>query len=227
MNKIETFEQFLSGQSGQISFVGFLINLVLTAVLTFLLSELYTRYGRSLSNRKLFAQNFMVLALTTMIIITIIKSSLALSLGLVGALSIIRFRSAIKEPEELTYVFVCISIGLGMGASQGLITITGFLFVAGLVILRSKNKQVQDNHNLHLTVSANNTEAVSLDKIVKTLGDNSLALDLKRIDENKDMLEVAFLVEFKDFAQLESAKSSLRSMSESVSVSFMDNKGVI
>ena len=227
MNKIETFQQFLSTQSGQISFVGFIINLVLTAILTFCLSELYIRYGRSLSNRKLFAQNFMVLALTTMIIITIIKSSLALSLGLVGALSIIRFRSAIKEPEELTYVFVCIAIGLGMGASQGLITIAGFIFVAGIVILRSKNKQVEGNHNLHLTVSATNDENVSLDKIVKTVESNSLALDLKRFDENKEMLEVAFLVEFSDFNQLETAKSSLRAMNDSVTVSFMDNKGVI
>ena len=49
------------------------------------------------------SQKFFVLSLTTMIIITIVKSSLALSLGLVGALSIVRFRTAIKEPEELAY----------------------------------------------------------------------------------------------------------------------------
>ena len=57
-----------------------------------------------------------LITMTTMLIISIVKSSLALSLGLVGALSVIRFRAAIKEPEELTYLFLTIAIGLGFGA---------------------------------------------------------------------------------------------------------------
>ena len=69
-----------------------------------------------LSNRKIFSKNFFIITTTTMLIITVVKSSLALSLGLVGALSIIRFRAAIKEPEELGYLFLTISIGLGCGA---------------------------------------------------------------------------------------------------------------
>jgi len=48
--------------------------------------------------------------MTTMLVISIVKSSLALSLGLVGALSIVRFRSAIKEPEELVYIFLSMAI---------------------------------------------------------------------------------------------------------------------
>ena len=57
------------------------------------------------------------------LIISIVKSSLALSLGLVGALSIVRFRAAIKEPEELVYLFFVISIGLSNGANQFLLSI--------------------------------------------------------------------------------------------------------
>ena len=44
-------------------------------------------------------------------------------IGFVGALSIVRFRSAIKDPEELTYLFLNIAIGLGLGANQPLVTI--------------------------------------------------------------------------------------------------------
>ncbi|HAE74801.1 MAG TPA: DUF4956 domain-containing protein, partial [Alphaproteobacteria bacterium] len=62
--------------------------------------------------------------------ITIVKSSLALSLGLVGALSIVRFRTPIKEPEELAYLFIAIAMGLGLGADQTLPTV-----LASLVIL--------------------------------------------------------------------------------------------
>jgi hypothetical protein len=63
----------------------------------------------------------MMITMTTMLIITIVKASLALSLGLVGALSIVRFRAAIKEPEELAYLFLAIAIGLDFGAGQRVI----------------------------------------------------------------------------------------------------------
>ncbi len=56
-----------------------------------------------------------MLTVITLLVISIVKSSLALSLGLVGALSIVRFRTAIKDPEELIYLFFSIAIGLGMG----------------------------------------------------------------------------------------------------------------
>jgi len=51
--------------------------------------------------------------MTTIFISTVVESSLALTLGLVGALSIVRFRTAVKEPEELSYMFLAITIGLG------------------------------------------------------------------------------------------------------------------
>jgi hypothetical protein len=120
---IPTFEEFLATQSPHIPLGDFAVNIVLAAVLSFILGQVYIYYGSTLSNRRMFARNFMMLAMTTMLIITVVKSSLALSLGLVGALSIIRFRAAIKEPEELAYIFLVISIGLGLGADQRLITI--------------------------------------------------------------------------------------------------------
>ena len=106
----------------------FFINLLLCAIFSHILSFIYQKYGDSLSNRVIFSRNFIPLALTTSIII-MVKSSLALSLGLVGALSIIRFRSAIKEPEELSYLFMSIALGLGFGANQVFITSVGFLVI--------------------------------------------------------------------------------------------------
>ena len=134
----ETFEEFLAATSAQIPVTWFIINLLLTAVLAIVLNHIYVRYGTSLSNRRLFGRNFLLLTMTTMLIISIVKSSLALSLGLVGALSIIRFRAAIKEPEELSYLFLAIGIGLGFGANQGLITCIAFIIISVIVILINK-----------------------------------------------------------------------------------------
>ena len=110
---------FLGNPGAFVSMPGFALNLLLAAVLAFLLGQAYMRFGQALSNRKIFARNFLILTLTTTLIISIIKSYVALSLGLVGALSIVRFRAAIKEPEELAYLFLAISIGLGLGAAAG------------------------------------------------------------------------------------------------------------
>ena len=67
--------------------------------------------------------------------ITVIKFSLALSLGLVGALSIVRFRAAIKEPEELIYLFLIIGIGLAAGANQFLVAIIATVFISLILVL--------------------------------------------------------------------------------------------
>ena len=114
MGKIKTFEEFLTTQSVKVPVGGLAFNLLLAAVLSLILGFVYARYGNSLSNRRAFARNFILVTMTTMLIITVVKSSLALSLGLVGALSIVRFRAAIKEPEELSYMFLAIAIGLGL-----------------------------------------------------------------------------------------------------------------
>ena len=86
---MNSIEKYISAQNVAIPLFEYVINLVLTVLLSFLLSYLFTRYGRTLSNREMFGKNFVLLSTATMIVITIVKSSLALSLGLVGALSIV------------------------------------------------------------------------------------------------------------------------------------------
>ena len=82
-----------------------------------------------------------------------VKSSLALSLGLVGALSIVRFRAAIKDPEELVYLFLCIAIGLALGAEQPLLAIAlagvSTVFIVGM----SFSVRTQRQQRLLLTIT--------------------------------------------------------------------------
>ena len=119
---------FFANQSVQIDLGNFIISLIVASILSLLIQFFYIKFSSTLSNRIHFSKNFIVLGVTTAIIIMIVKNSLALSLGLVGALSIVRFRAAIKEPEELIYLFLIIATGLGCGAGQIKITIVGVLF---------------------------------------------------------------------------------------------------
>jgi len=223
----QSFDEFLAASRMQIPVLGFITNLILTAVLALILSSIYVRYGNSLSNRRLFSRNFLMITMTTMLIISIVKSSLALSLGLVGALSIIRFRAAIKEPEELAYLFLAISIGLGFGANQGAITIVAFAIITVITVLVGKfSHKTYENQNLNLTVISYNPPKIGVDKIVDTLSGYCSAISLRRLDETKEIVEASFLVEFHNFEQLNKAKIALQEIDDSLKFSFLDSKGM-
>ena len=222
-----TFEEFLASSQAQIPVFWFIINLIITGILAFILSHIYVIYGNSLSNRKKFSRTFFLIAMTTMLIITIVKSSLALSLGLVGALSIIRFRAAIKEPEELAYLFIAISIGLGFGANQGVVTCLAFVTIILTIIFNSKFLAIEDDHsNLHLSIISKNPKDIILNDIIDVLKKYCVSVNLKRLDESAEVIEVAFSVDFDDFSLLNKVKIELQKLDNTLKITLLDNKAI-
>lgn len=205
---------------------GFVLSLGLAALLGTLLGQAYIRFGQSLSNLRLFARNFLLLAVTTTLIISIIKSSLALSLGLVGALSIVRFRAAIKEPEELAFLFLAISVGLGLGAGQALVTVVALGVILGLIALRSFLHRRPDQPNLYLTVTAAAPTKLSARQMLEALAAAGARASLKRLDETPETIEAAFLVDFEDVSRLEKFTQWLRAASPTARVSCLDDRGL-
>lgn len=223
MNEVKAFlTDNLSGFSPK-AIPGFIFSFIVCAVLAFILSKFYVLYGNALSNRKAFARNFIVLAITTMFIISVVKSSLALSLGLVGALSIVRFRAAIKEPEELTYLFLTIAIGLGCGAGLTVLTVIAFIGFVLVIWFTNRYQKSVESQNLYLTISSNNPVSIDLKIIVEILKKYCSGIKLKRSDETDAAIEASFFVEFDDFEKLEQAKNDLKNIHSSISISFMDN----
>jgi uncharacterized membrane protein YhiD involved in acid resistance len=226
MGRSQTFQDFLTGNAPQISAGTFLIDLLLAGVLSFLLGLFYVHFGRALSNRTTLGRNFVMIGMTTMVIISVVKSSLALSLGLVGALSIVRFRTAIKEPEELAYLFLTIAIGLGLGAGQRLITLLAFVIILAVLWLRSLKRESEGNKNLFLTVASEGNRKIQLDEIVKLLEPHCRQLRLKRFDESNGSVEALFEVDFDDYERLERATHDLRERNGSVRLSFLQTDGI-
>lgn len=115
---------------------------------------LFRRFSATPSDSDSVTRVFPLLTLVTTGVIAVVKSSLALSLGLVGALSIVRFRAAIKEPEELVYLFLCIAVGLSLGSEQPWIAVAivavATVFIVGMSWFgRSRRRQ-----SLMLTITA-------------------------------------------------------------------------
>ena len=223
-NRWNLFQKFLITQEQQISINEFLLNSLVVIVLSIILEYTYIKCARTISNRRQFAGVFLLIAFTTMLIISIVKSSLALSLGLVGALSIVRFRAAIKEPEELVYLFFAIAIGLGLGANQTIIVIAAFV-VAMLILwvrhfLKAKRTPYQ---NLYLNFSAASGEA-KLEDIIATVKEVFGKYYLKRYDENESLIEASFSVDSPNPENLGKFKSRVEKFGKSVKVSFVESK---
>ena len=226
MTKTEIMQKFVETQSVQAPLFTFIVGFFITALLAWLLGYIYVKYGKSISNRRMFARNFLLVSLTTMFIITVVKSSLALSLGLVGALSIIRFRTAIKEPEELAYLFMAISMGLGMGADQWIVTLVASLALMFVIFLKHKTSKTKDYPNLYLSIASDKTNAVSLTAITDVLRKYAIDLSLKRYDETKEKIEVAYLLNFIDFEKMNQSKKELLVLNDSLKITFLDNRGI-
>ena len=193
----------LSTQNLQVNLENFVIGLLLSIFLAFLVQQTYIKLSTSLSNKKEFSKNFLILAATTTIIITIVKSSLALSLGLVGALSIVRFRAAIKEPEELVYLFLLIAIGLGCGAGQFLIISIGVTIILTLIYFYSRLKFKNDVRNLeklNLSVLYNyKTTEEDIEKLKNLIIENSKFVKLISLSKTETDTTVNFQIQIDEF----------------------------
>ncbi len=210
MNSLQDFNQFLSSETGTINLFVLLSNVVLAAILAAILSWFYISYGASQSNRHSLANVFVLLAVTTTLVITVVKSSLALSLGLVGALSIVRFRAAIKEPEELAFLFLSIAIGLGFGADQRLVTVTAFfLALLCFVAYRRTVKKNDRTWNFYLTASGAVGDSFDIDNLAEMLKAKCNAVSLKRYDQGDGHAEAVFYVEFRNYEAFTEIKNRL------------------
>ena len=155
-----------------LSIQSILLSLLVSFICALVIRESYINFGKSLNNREYFANNFILLAVTTTIVITVVKFSFALSLGLVGALSIVRFRAAIKEPEVLVYLFLVITLGICSGADQYAAAI--ILAIFSYIFMLFHNKRTKS-----LNKFLSNIIEVSIEKNTLTKNINKLQLFLE------------------------------------------------
>lgn len=229
MENITNLESYFATSYETIVFTNFILNFVICAVLALTLKFIYVYFGSSLTDRKNFSRIFILLSLTTMLVITIIKSSFALSLGLVGALSVIRYRGAIKEPEELTYLFLCIAIGLGTGANQVLITIIAFILITFIIIFQKKilsTKLVKDN-NTHILTIAINEDKLDIEYFTNILEKNTNNLRLKKYEKYENYFELIFHIQLDKVSNMSLITNEVQNSYPNARLNFLDTKSFL
>ena len=208
--------------------VSLLINLGIGVPLALLLSWHFSRFGSSHSNREEFAGVFPFILLTTTLIITVVKSSLALSLGLVGALSIVRFRTPIKEPEELAYLFLAIAMGLGLGADQWAATVVAGVSILGVMSVIKYARRRQEKTKLYLSIDLAGESGGEhrIESLNEVIGRHVALSDLRRVDARAGNLEATYFVDLDGTGRVSDLIDDLNRSFPGIGVSFIDQSRI-
>jgi uncharacterized membrane protein YhiD involved in acid resistance len=222
----------LINSTDEISITTTVLSLIIGVLLSIAIRWHFRNYGSTLSNREEFSQVFPFILLTTLLIITVVKSSIALSLGLVGALSIVRFRTPIKEPEELAYLFISIAAGLGLGAGQIKLTVVSIITILlFMMILRIKWKKDDiTGKNLFISIDIAHPDQFNKDEILshinQILEKYARTSDIRRFDIRQESLEIVYLVDLNDIEVLSSIVKSIQSEYSDAGVTFIDQNNL-
>lgn len=120
---------YLQNLSDSLSIQNIFLNFLVAMALGLLIyiSYKYSHSGAMYSAR--FNTSLVMLTIVTTLVMAVIGNNISLSLGMVGALSIVRFRTAIKDPRDTTYIFWCIAVGICCGVSEYIIALIGSMFI--------------------------------------------------------------------------------------------------
>ena len=204
-------------------FFAIMVAFAACVAMSFIVREFYIRRSFSLTGKSHIGSILPILSAVIFMVILVVKSSLALSLGLVGALSIVRFRTPIKEPEELVYLFLAIALGLGYGA--GYVYQTTVL--TSLILLMNyfwlSNRKVAKNSEYNLVIKWTD-ETVSFEKIYEVMSKFSKSLKLVRLELGNHSNTAVMLIVQNDDINFDMVTSALKEFDPTLSLSFYEAK---
>ena len=232
-SELKSLENFLLNSAPDISYTNFVFAILISAFLAFLVKIAYIRISRTLNDREYFSDTFIPLAIITTLVITVVKFSLALSLGLVGALSIVRFRAAIKEPEELVYLFFIIGIGLANGANQFLVSIICTFFIILILFIKkyfdnNKNAKNLSDSSVNVLQIEISDKGKGIEEIIKALKTKTLYLKLKSFRIEKEVSQYVFWFDVKknDINNFIKITENLKKEQENISIHVYSRTGI-
>ncbi len=139
------------------SFLDMAIAMALAFAVGLFIMMVYQKTFKGVMYSRTFCVSLLAMTLITTLIILAVTSNVVLSLGMVGALSIVRFRSAVKEPLDIAFIFWSISVGIVLGAGLLPLAVIGSAFI-GIVLLVFVNKDIKEQPYI-MIISAEDEKA--------------------------------------------------------------------
>lgn len=141
--------------------------LLSTCVIALYIFLVYRMITRKTFYSKSFNISLAALSLITAIVILTVQSNIVLSLGMVGALSIVRFRTAIKDPMDLVFLFWAISVGIACGAGMLEIAVIGSFVLTALIFVLDRLPMAKAAMILVISAQAGKERTAQITELVK------------------------------------------------------------
>lgn len=187
----EIFKNNFLEQMSEFSLIDSMIALIAAFLLGLLIYTLYKRTFKGVMYSESFNLSLILLTLLTTFIILAVTSNVVLSLGMVGALSIVRFRTAIKDPLDLVYLFWAIGGGIVVGAGMIPLALIGSIFIALILWIKST---VSIKNQPYLIIIHSNEEKAEV-KAQSILFNRSNKIRLKSKTINKQETELIYEIQ--------------------------------
>ena len=213
----------LSPNLSQLELMPTLFSFAVCVIMSFIVRDVYLKRSFSLTGKSHVGSIIPILSAVVFLVIVVVKSSLALSLGLVGALSIVRFRTPIKEPEELVYLFLAISIGLGYAAGHILITTVLSLSILFIIYFWLSNRTISKTSEYNLVVDWSNRK-LSFEEIHQKISSFSQNTKLIRLDTSSSESTAVLLVVPDENSFIDLITDELHKLDREISISFFEAK---
>ncbi len=177
--------------SGSLSVRSIILNFVAACILGGIIFISYKiSHSGAVYSRK-FNVSLVMLTLVTTLVMNVIGNNIALSLGMVGALSIVRFRTAIKDARDTAYIFWAIAVGITCGVSDYLIAFIGSCVIFGFLVLFGV---VRDNNRIMIVIKADSEKAEEISKDITSYFEGKAVTKLENINAEKKQAELIYEV---------------------------------
>ncbi len=179
-----------------ISISQIVVNLIIAFLCGLIISVFYRITYKGPGYLNSFVNSLVILSVITAIVIMLIGNNLARAFGLVGAMSIIRFRTAVKETQDIIFIFFSLTIGMAVGVGLHLLAIFGTFFVGFITIILTKsNFFTPKTKDYLLQIKVDSDSDLNLEEIILMHCKRAKLINLKSIDKSLD--EYSFYVGFK------------------------------
>ena len=190
----DVFKSSFLSNINSFSTLDVLLALGLAFVIGLFIFLIYKKTYQGVMYSDSFGVSLIAMSMITSLVIIAVTSNVVLSLGMVGALSIVRFRTAIKEPMDIAFMFWAIAVGIVLGAGLLPLAIIGSVII-GIIIVVFSTRKIGDTPYI-LVVSCENEETESVAyELIKEDAKKSL---LKSKSVNKLGIELTYEVRIKD-----------------------------
>lgn len=183
-----------------VSILEIMTNITVALICGLFIAWIYKKSYRGAGYQVAFVNSMIILTMITAIVIMVIGNNLARAFGLVGAMSIIRFRTAVKDTQDIVFIFFGLAIGMASGVGYFKIAIFGTLFIGTIIMLLVKSNITStrsEDYLLQFIYYSNEQDRPTYMPVFNKYCHKHRIINSKAI-KNSDNLELSFYVRFKN-----------------------------